>query len=251
MKNRSAALLLFMLISTSSVGLIDAAEAQQPRASESSSAATGAKCPVFVTVNGAVHAPARLELRRRVRLSEALAVVGGITEWATAKIQITHTAPSDSGCNASDTNKSSEHLVETFNLAGLLLDNEKSNPYLLPGDIVNVLEAAGVAYIIGNVVSPQAIILRDSYTLTRALAIAGGLLSSASTDKIYLYRQSPKDATLTTIRIDLKAIRKGRAEDLLLEPYDIVEVRDKRSQIWRPIFPVKPQPIGHTYRVIY
>ncbi|HEX8140544.1 MAG TPA: SLBB domain-containing protein [Pyrinomonadaceae bacterium] len=251
MKNRSAVILLLCLTSIVSAGMNNAAQAQQARASQPSTALNGAKCPAFVTVSGAVRAPARLELRRRVRLYEALAVVGGLTEMATSKIQITHAAPQDLECDGGATDKSPESLVESFDLTEHLLGSEKANPYLRPGDIVNVQEA-GVAYIIGGVLRPQSIILRGPTTITQAIALAGGLRPGTGADRIYIYRRSPKDATLTNIHIDFKAIKKRRAEDLLLQPYDIIEVRDRRLHVRPPqIFPVKPEAIRHGTRVVY
>ena len=147
--------------------------------------------------------------------------------------------------------KISGTLVETFDVAALLLGQEKSNPYLQPGDIVDVPEA-GVAYLIGGVVRPQAIILRGPTTIRQAIALAGGLRPGTNADKIYIHRQSPENSTLINIRVDLKAIMKGHAKEFLLQPYDIVEVRGRGPGIMPPpISPVKPEVIQQGTRVIY
>jgi polysaccharide export outer membrane protein len=235
-------LLMALTMGLSTIGASrDAQEAQQ----SSSARATGAACRPVVKVTGAVRAPARLELRRRVRLREALAVVGGLTELAGKQVQITHAAQ-DAECGeptAVEMDKSSGSRVESFEVAALLrADDEKLNPYLRPGDVVAVSEV-GVAYIVGGVARPQPIILREPISITQAIALAGGILPDVGTDGIYVYRYVAGQAARTRIHVSLKAIRKGRAEDTLLQPYDIVEVRDSRGRLLPPpLFPDVPRP---------
>jgi protein involved in polysaccharide export with SLBB domain len=190
-----------------------------------------------------------------VRLLEALAIVGGPTERAGKLVQITHAAPGNSDCDRlarGEVEKSFVGGVETLLLAGVAGGDERANPYLRHGDTVSVAEV-GVAYIVGSVVNPQPIILREPVTVTQAIAKAGGISPSAEDVKVYIYRHGPVDDDRAGIRVDLKAIRKGRAEDPLLQPYDVVEVRDRRAH-GRPIrFPdTPPQSVAELpLRVVY
>src|SRR6185369_13374654 len=110
-------------------------------------------------------------------------------------------------------NKLSEHLQ----------GDPKSNPYLETGDIVTLPEADQV-YVVGNVFMPLTIALKEPITLTRAIAMAGGLKQDTSKDKIRVLRQEPGTTTRKEIIVDLSAIEKKRSEDLALAPNDIIDV---------------------------
>jgi protein involved in polysaccharide export with SLBB domain len=250
MKNRSTtawlpALLGLSLITMSSSSA--AQEAQQPSKRESHSVSTGVKC--LITVTGAVRAPSRLELRRRsgrLRLVEALAMTGGLTERAGKTVRITHAAPQDSECGESDQPYKRSEGLEVVNVADVMRGGEKANPYLLPGDVVDVTEA-GVAYIVGSVAEPRVIILKEPITVTQAIEMAGGFTPGSKTDDIHLLRHPSADKTTwTDIRLDYKRIKSSRAEDILLGPFDVVDVRDKRphgggSPIFLDIPPPSPR----------
>jgi protein involved in polysaccharide export with SLBB domain len=257
-KHKSITLSLLALLGlmlTTASGHPAQEESRQSPANKTASASANAVCYAHVKVIGAVRAPLRLELRRRVRLLEALAIVGGPTERAGKLVQITHAAPGSSDCDrpaSGELEKSSAGGVETLLLAGVAGGDERANPYLRHGDTVSVAEV-GVAYIVGSVLNPQPIILSEPVTVTQAIARAGGISPGAEDVKVYIYRHGPEDAAQTGIRVDLKAVRKGRAEDLLLQPYDVVEVRERRAH-GRPIrFPdTPPQPVAELpLRVVY
>ena len=105
----------------------------------------------------------------------------------------------------------------------MLQGDPKSNPYLETGDIVTVPEADQV-YVVGNVFMPLTISLKEPITLTRAIAMAGGLKQDTSKDKIRVLRQEPGTTIRKEIIVDLSAIEKKRSEDLALAPNDIVDV---------------------------
>jgi polysaccharide export outer membrane protein len=251
MKNRSTTLLLIALLS-----LITASSAAQEAQQTFAAKRVAAGCPAYVKVIGAVRAPLRLELRRRVRLLEALALVGGLTERAGKQVRIIHAAPENSDCErraASSEDESFEKDVEILDVAGVIGGDEKSNPYLRPGDTVSVPES-GVAYIVGAVANPQPIILSEPVTITQAIAKAGGILPRAASAEIRLYRQRAVEAAPISIHVNLEAIRKRRAADILLEAFDVVEVKDGRGHS-RPIplrFPnVKMPDAELPLRVVY
>jgi protein involved in polysaccharide export with SLBB domain len=118
--------------------------------------------------------------------------------------------------------------VELYDLTGLLRGIGDTNPYVQPGDIVTV-PGAGVVYIVGNVLQPQSLLLKTPITVRQAIAMVGGVLKDSLTDRVFICRSSLHSVEATLITVDLKAIKNGRAEDIALQPYDIVEVRGKRK----------------------
>ena len=90
----------------------------------------------WVSVKGAVRSPMRVELRRRVRLIEVLAMAGGVTERAKGDVQIERV----SGTSAENASEKQSTTVITVHLSALKRGETKANPYLLPGDVITVLE---------------------------------------------------------------------------------------------------------------
>jgi polysaccharide export outer membrane protein len=239
MKNRSTSLLL-SLFSGLLLITVQTTLAQQPSGVDSRDKSADVKC--HVTVTGAVHVPTRIEMRRRVRLLEALALVGGTTDRVGKTILITHPAP-DSGCEKLAPDSVNEKLqgVEVYDLKDVLRGEDNANPYLQPGDTVEVSEAQSI-YVVGSVFKPQAILIREPLTLTRAIAIVGGTLPDARTDSIRVIRHGPGKDARTGIRVSLKEIMRGRAKDLTLEPFDIVDVPSKKGgHPMPPIYDMKPK----------
>jgi polysaccharide biosynthesis/export protein len=179
-----------------------------------------------VAVIGAVTAPGQFRLQRRVRLLELLSFAGGYSPRAGRVINIIHAG----GPNMCETNPSDDSSVvayqelSVYKLYDTLKGKEGSNPFVQPGDIVSLLEADQV-FVIGHVNSPQAIFLRDQpITILRAIAIAGGPARDAGTSRVRIIRQVNGGEGKQEILVDLKAIQKQRASDILLLPDDIVEV---------------------------
>jgi protein involved in polysaccharide export with SLBB domain len=78
------------------------------------------------------------------------------------------------------------------------------------------------AFVIGNVLRPITIPLKDPVTVRQAIAMAGGTLDNTKTDKVRIVRQTPTGNK--EIYVDLKAIDKRGAEDIALQVNDIVDV---------------------------
>ena len=173
-----------------------------------------------VAVIGAVNDQSRFKLQRRVRLLELLTYAKGPSTRAGQTINIVHSS-SASTCNPNDQSDSS--VFTSYKLSDVLQGDPRSNPYLEAGDIVTVPEADQV-YIVGNVFQPLTIPLREPITLTRAIAMAGGLKQDTRKDKIRVLRQEAGTSVRKEITVDLYAIEKKRSEDLSLLPNDIVDV---------------------------
>ena len=70
----------------------------------------------------------------------------------------------------------SSNFSDNYKLGDVLQGKPEANPYLEAGDIVTLPEADQV-YVVGNVFMPLTIPLREPVTLTRAIAMAGGLFT--------------------------------------------------------------------------
>src|SRR4030095_4152996 len=179
------------------------------------------------TVFGAVRQPTRVEMQRRIRLNELVVVSGGFTDRASGTIQIFHTEPlmcplpgEEALAAPIDDTKSTFEVVKISELSS---GKPQANPVVRPGDYVMVTEAEPV-YIMGSVVSPQGIFLRDQLTLSRALAMVGGARREAKISDVRIYRQKPGAASQETIKVDYSAIKKNQKPDFVLQAFDIVEV---------------------------
>jgi polysaccharide export outer membrane protein len=173
-----------------------------------------------VAIIGAVNDQSRFKLQRRVRLLELLTYAKGPSSRAGQTINIVHSS-SSSACKQSDEGDSS--AFTSYKLSDVLQGDPRSNPYLEAGDIVTVPEADQV-YVVGNVFTPVTIPLREPVTLTRAIAMAGGLKQDTRKDKIRVLRQEPGTTVRKEITVDLYAIEKKSSEDLALLPNDIIDV---------------------------
>jgi polysaccharide biosynthesis/export protein len=206
-------------------------------------------------VFGAVRSASRIQMNRRVRLHELLASAGGITLGASGTIQIIHTEPimcpeqedtvqtvaaslSDKpvaspasapvGTSAQDKTAvdsgSDIGRLEIYDISKVKNGVGKDDPYIRPGDIVIVTEGEPI-YITGAVVAPQAIVMKDGMTLARALAMVGGPIRQAKTSEVHVYRQKEGKIGSEDLTFNYEAIRKGQKQDVLLQAYDIVDVR--------------------------
>ena len=248
MKKRSAYLFCFILAGlwlTAQIAL-----AQHPSDNELRNRTAEIKCQTPVTITGAVRAPSRVELRRRIRLIELLVAAGGMTEGAGKTVELTR-ADLGSNCERVAQDEPNKKLgkVEVYNLAELLRGDEKANPYVQPGDTVDVSEAS-VIYVVGNVAKPQMIILKGPITVTQAIAMAGGALSKSITERVRILR-GQCDLVRETIVVNLKAIKKRRAEDVVLQPNDIVEVPRKGGHGGLVCQKLVPAAIELPLRIIY
>jgi polysaccharide export outer membrane protein len=174
-----------------------------------------------VAIIGAVNDQSRFELQRRIRLLELMTYAKGPSARAGQTVNVVHST------NASPCKQASENedaaAFSSYKLSEVLEGKPEANPYLETGDIVTVPEADQV-YIVGNVFMPLTIPLREPITLTRAIAMAGGLKQDTRKDKIRVLRQEPGTSVRKEITVDLYAIEKKRSEDLALAPNDIIDV---------------------------
>jgi polysaccharide export outer membrane protein len=167
-------------------------------------------------IEGAVRTPTRFRINRAVRLLELIVMAGGITDEAGGEISILR--PVTNSCEPRRAGSAPQ--IVKIRMDELLAGSEAANPQILSGDLINILRAPPV-YVIGGVRSPRPIASRERLTLSRAVAIAGGLLKD-SADEVTIFRKSPGGSQ--AIRASFSGIASGAEKDVELQPYDVVDV---------------------------
>ena len=174
-----------------------------------------------VAIIGAVNDQSRFELQRRVRLLDLLTYAKGPTAKAGQTINIVHSAQI-SLCRPPGSDDATE-AFSSYRLSDTLRGDPKANPFLEAGDVITLPDAEQV-YVVGNVHTPLTIPLREPLTISRAVAMAGGVKQDSKKDKVRIVRQEPGSSVRREILVDLTAIEKKRADDVALLPNDIIEV---------------------------
>jgi polysaccharide export outer membrane protein len=179
-----------------------------------------------VAVLGQVRAPSRFLLQRRARLLELITLVNGPTDTAGRTVQVVHTG-SLTGCeppaNSNSEASAETRIVDYYKLEDTLRGDDKSNPYVRAGDVISI-PAADQVYVIGNVIHPATIALTESMTVSRAIAMAGGTALDTKKSAIRIVRQTPGSTEKKEIVVDLDAVNRQKAEDVVLVANDIIDV---------------------------
>ncbi|MGC2887814.1 MAG: polysaccharide biosynthesis/export family protein [Candidatus Acidiferrum sp.] len=120
----------------------------------------------------------------------------------------------------------------TVNLYQLMeAGNIKDNILLQAGDVVTVPHA-GIVYVLGAVGKPGGFVLtndREQMNTLKILALAGGFTRTAKTDHAVVIRKDAQGHQ-HEVQLDLKKILNRKAEDLQLQPSDILYVPDSAAK---------------------
>lgn len=120
----------------------------------------------------------------------------------------------------------------TINLNDLMETGDtKNNIVLQAGDIVTVPHS-GIVYVLGAVNRAGGFVLandRTQLTTLKILALAGGLTRTAKSDKAVIVRKD-NQGQQHEVAVDLKKVLNRRAEDLQLQPSDILYVPESGSK---------------------
>jgi len=187
-----------------------------------------------VSVTGEVAKQAQFDLTRRTSLLEVLSAAGGWSDKSSGMVQIIRTRPPlCSGPEAvEEWKKETGGLgvsTRLYSLAAVAQATNESNPEILPGDIVNVPQAAPV-YITGEVKKAGPLDMPASgLPLTQAIAMANGNTTEAKTKDVKIYRRKIGSPQPEVLVANLEAIKRGTEKDTMLQPYDIVEVGKARK----------------------
>ncbi len=120
----------------------------------------------------------------------------------------------------------------TVNLYELMeAGNTKNNILLQAGDVVTVPHA-GIVYVLGAVGKPGGFVLtndREQLSTLKILALAGGYTHTAKTDHAVIIRKDAQGQQ-HEVALDLKKIQNRKAEDLQLQPSDILYVPESGAK---------------------
>jgi protein involved in polysaccharide export with SLBB domain len=114
--------------------------------------------------------------------------------------------------------------VEIYQINDVKTGLAKHDPYIRPGDIVIVAEGPPV-YITGAVIAARELPMKDGLTLSRAIAMSGGVTRQAKGSEVHIYRQKDGKIGSEDLKVNFDLIKKGQQPDVLLQAYDIVDVR--------------------------
>ena len=161
-----------------------------------------------ISVAGEVSKPGVYSALGPHRLFDVLQVAGGLTEKASGRVTVSH-----QGSETPTTVELTKNPTEMVH----------NNIALLPGDTVFAAKAAMV-YVLGEVNRPGAYVLNSTggVTVLQVVAAAGGPTHSAAPGGTRMLRRTPNG--LQELPVPLKALLRGKAEDIPVSAEDILFV---------------------------
>jgi polysaccharide biosynthesis/export protein len=166
-----------------------------------------------VSVVGAVRQPDIYQIRGRKFLLDMIALAGGLDDEAGKTIQILR--------------RNNTGALETIEIDTEQLFVQGRTDLNLPiraGDTINVPESGSI-FVVGEVDSPGEFPLRGgrNVTVTQALALGGGLGEDPKESDAFITRLH-LDGTREEIPVDLDKVIKNEAEDVVMQPNDVLFV---------------------------
>jgi polysaccharide biosynthesis/export protein len=169
-----------------------------------------------VSVIGAVPKAGVLELTGPKTLIEILSMAGGVTDKAGTQVHIYRQGP-----NGRET-----HVIDLLVLASNAPLINADNAGLItmpvqPGDVINV-PPAGMFFVDGAVKTPGSYPLGRSYSLSQALASAGGVDRDLYSSDITIFRQGAHG--VQPFNVNLNEVVEGSTIDPQIEADDVILV---------------------------
>jgi polysaccharide export outer membrane protein len=204
---------------------------------------TGRKSRPPVLVSGEVKTQQQVTLTRKTRLWELITFSGGITEDAGGMVEVFRTQPPlcaepNELANwkaEAEANKNLGIPSRMYSISSIQQGRDDSNPIIYPGDVISIQKGKPV-YIVGEVKQGQPLMIKEGgLSLVKALAMSGGPTSTAKTKDVKIYRLKPDSLERETISVNYEAIKKEGKNDVLLQPYDIVEVGKAKDGIGKTL----------------
>jgi polysaccharide export outer membrane protein len=170
-----------------------------------------------VSVIGAAVKPGVFELTSPKTVIDILAMAGGVTEKAGTQVHIYRQGP-----NGRET-----HVIDLLALASnaSLINADNAGLITMPvqaGDVINVAPA-GTFFVDGAVRKPGPYPLGRRYSLTQALATAGGVDPELNSSDITIFRRKGPSG-MEPISVDYAAVLAGSAGDPQIEEDDVIVV---------------------------
>jgi len=166
-----------------------------------------------VSVMGEVVKPGTYQPVNSRLLMDQISAAGGITPRAGKTVLITH---------RDDPGPPVRVQLDIDSAA------QTSAPPIEPGDMVFV-PRAGVVYVVGDVNHPASIIMENGrMTVLEAIAMAGGVSSTASLNGARILRRTPQN--IEEIHVPLKLILSAKVKDTDLQANDVLFVPGSKSK---------------------
>jgi polysaccharide export outer membrane protein len=170
-----------------------------------------------VSVIGAAVKPGVYDLTGPKTVIDILAMAGGVTERAATQVHIYRQGP-----NGRET-----HVIDLLALASnaSLINAENAGLITMPvqaGDVINIPQA-GTFFVDGAVRKPGPYPLGRRYSLTQALATAGGVDPELNSSDITIFRRKGSSG-MEPMSVDYAAVMSGSVPDPLIEEDDVIVV---------------------------
>jgi polysaccharide export outer membrane protein len=173
----------------------------------------------FVSVVGEVNSPGRKALRGRTRLIDVLVEAGSFTPRASGEVIITRLEGTFGG--------GAKTLKVRLGGGPLTpMDQVNLEVALQNGDLISVSPKYYVT-VEGEVERPNRYPIDGDLTVSGAISLAGGLTRFGG-GKVRLRRVNPETGKTEIQDVDLKAVRGGSAQDLLVLPNDVITVSRRK-----------------------
>jgi polysaccharide export outer membrane protein len=175
-----------------------------------------------VSVMGAVQKPGVVELTGPKTVMDVLALAGGVTEKAGNQVHVYRQDEKGARQNIVIDLMVLAHKGGMLTGTDAAKDGQFINMPVHAGDVVNVPQS-GMFFVDGAVGKPGSYPLARNYTLTQALATAGGVdRELADYSEVSINRRTgPK---METIAVNLNNIMAGADNDPLIQPDDVILV---------------------------
>jgi polysaccharide biosynthesis/export protein len=170
-----------------------------------------------VSVIGAVQKSAVFELTGPKTVIDILAMAGGVTDRAGTQVHIYRQGPKGRESFVIDL------MVLASNASLITADN--AGLITMPvqaGDVINV-PLAGMFFVDGAVKRSGPYPLGRRYSLTQALATAGGVDPELNSSEVTIFRRKGTSG-MEQIAVDLDSVMAGTATDLQIEADDVIVV---------------------------
>lgn len=178
-----------------------------------------------VSVIGSVKNPGVHQLQGRKTLIEMLSLAGGLAEDAGPAVKITRLLEWGRIAlpNAADDPTGRFSVAEVSLKSIMDARNPEQNIVIRPHDVISVPRAEMV-YVTGQVRRSGGFVLheREHLSVLQALSLAGGLDQAASPQHSRILRAYKGGLNRVEIPVDLRKIMAGKANDVALQPEDIL-----------------------------
>jgi len=181
-------------------------------------------------VTGDVQLPGRYAYTRETSIWDAISLAGGLRQRNTGNgggggyVAITGQITKAFVIRRID----GERKVVSYDLRGFGESGAyRGDEPIYYGDVIYVPEGVNLVYLLGESQSPVIVELTEGMTLLQMLALSGGFnQSTARISDVVLLRQVD-DETTDIHRVNVRRMLKNKAEDMVLQPGDIVYIPQK------------------------